>query len=226
MIEKKKMKPGPAVKGTQPKPARKKHRLFLWIFLMMFLFSALVGAGFYYRLIPLDQETALKLEPYIVKAEEMVQESSSFLVKMDPYLEKLKVWKNQDEEKVDGKPKTNFPLVELEDNKKTTTPPIASSSVLGAPSVASASPAQPTTSAEKLPSGLKDSADTAKVYGKLSKLYGAMKTEEAVAVFKNLEDEQVVIILSRMEEEAASRVLATMEPKRAARLTQAMIKRK
>ena len=55
---------------------------------------------------------------------------------------------------------------------------------------------------------------------------GAMKPEEAVAVFNNLEDEQVVLILSRMEEEAAAKVLASLEPKRAARLTQAMIKRK
>jgi len=161
---------------------------------VLFLFSGLVGAGFYYRLIPLDPETALKVEPYIVKAEEMAQGSSAFLVKMDPYLEKLKIWKNQDEEKADGEPKTNFPLVELEENKKSITPPIANSSVLGAPSVASASPAQPTGPADKPPSGLKDSADTAKVYGKLSKLYGVMKTEEAVAVFKNLEDEQVVMI--------------------------------
>ena len=73
MMEKKKVKPGPAVKNSQPKPVRKKRRLFLWIFLMLFLFSGLVGAGFYYRLVPLDTETALKIEPYIVKAEEMVQ---------------------------------------------------------------------------------------------------------------------------------------------------------
>ena len=226
MMEKKKVKPGPAVKSSQPKPVRKKRRLFLWIFLMLFLFSGLVGAGFFYRLVPLDTETALKIEPYIVKAEEMVQGSSAFLTKMDPYLEKLKIWKSQDEEKTDGKPKTNFPLVELEDNKKATTSPSAGSSVLGAPSVASASPSQPTGTADKPSSSLKDNSDTAKVYGRLSKLYGAMKPEEAVAVFKNLEDEQVVMILSRMEEESAGKLLATMEPKRAARLTQAMIKRK
>ena len=60
MMEKKKVKPGPAVKSSQPKPVRNKRRLFLWIFLMLFLISGLVGAGFYYRLVPLDTETALK----------------------------------------------------------------------------------------------------------------------------------------------------------------------
>ena len=91
--------------------------------------------------------------------------------------------------------------------------------------IASASPLQPA-GAVKPPTAGKMDPETGKVYSKLSKLYGAMKPEEAVAVFNNLEDEQVVLILSRMEEEAAAKVLASLEPKRAARLTQAMIKRK
>ena len=214
------MKPGSAFKNTKPKPVRKKRRIFLWFFLMLVFLGGLVGAGFFYRLVPLDTDTALKVEPYILKAEGMAQGTGD-------YLAKLKVWENKDEKIVAGKPKTNFPLVELEDNKTVATLPTVSSSVLRSPSVASASPAQSSAGAAAKPSTtVKESAETSKIYGKLSKLYGSMKPEEAAAVFNNLEDEQVVMILARMDEESAGRVLASFEPRRAARLTQAMIKRK
>lgn len=214
------MKPGSAVKNTKLKPVRKKRRIFLWFFLTLVFLGGLVGAGFYYRLVPLDPDTALKVEPYILKAEEMAQGTGD-------YLAKLKVWEKKDEMIVAGKPKTNFPLVELEDNKTVATLPTVSSSVLRSPSVASASPAQPSAGAAAKPlTTVKESTETSKIYGKLSKLYGSMKPEEAAAVLNNLEDEQVVMILARMDEESAGRVLASLEPRRAARLTQAMIKRK
>ena len=150
---------------------------------------------------------------------------------MDTYLAMLNIGKKPDEDTVAGKPKTNFSLVDLDENKKAASSPAAASTagLLGFQSVASAAPvklAAGVPGTAKTPVAAKESVDTAKVYGKLAKLYGAMKPEEAVAVFNNLEDEQVVMILYRMDDETAAKVLAVMEPKRAARLTQAMIKRK
>ena len=222
-MDKKTIKPAKvAEKSSAPqKPARKKRRIILWLFLFLFLLGGIVGAGFYYRLIPLDEETAAKVEPYIVKAEEIARSTDEYIAAVD--WEKLKVWKSSEEEVANGKPKTNFPLVDLNESPKPAAP---SPTPLGSTAVASAAPAQPATSGGKPATASATGTDTAKVYSKLSKLYGSMKPEEAVAVFNNLEDEQVIMILARMEEEAAGKVLATIEPKRAARLTQAMIKRK
>ena len=227
-MDKKTTRPAKTVEKSAPqKPARKKRRIFLWLFLFLFLLGGMVGAGFYYRLIPLDEETAAKVEPYIVKAEEFARSTGDYIASVD--WEKLKVWKSSEEEVANGKPKTNFPLVELNDTPKPTVPTgstTTASSVLGSPAVASAAPVQPAAGGGKPSATSAIGADTAKIYSKLSKLYGSMKPEEAVAVFNNMEDEQVIMILARMEEEAAGKVLATIEPKRAARLTQAMIKRK
>ena len=222
-MDKKTIKPAKAAeKSSAPqKPARKKRRIVLWLFLFLFLLGGIVGAGFYYRLIPLDDETAAKVEPYIVKAEEIARSTDEYIAAVD--WEKLKIWKSSEEEEANGKPKTNFPLVDLNESPKPAAP---SPTPLGSTAVASAAPAQPATSGGKPATASATGTDTAKVYSKLSKLYGSMKPEEAVAVFNNLEDEQVIMILARMEEEAAGKVLATIEPKRAARLTQAMIKRK
>ena len=222
-MDKKTIKPAKAAeKSSAPqKPARKKRRIVLWLFLFLFLLGGIVGAGFYYRLIPLDDETAAKVEPYIVKAEEFARSTDEYIASVD--WEKLKVWKSSEEEVANGKPKTNFPLVDLNESPKPAAP---SPTPLGSTAVASAAPAQPATGGGKPAAAPATGTDTAKVYSKLSKLYGSMKPEEAVAVFNNLEDEQVIMILARMEEEAAGKVLATIEPKRAARLTQAMIKRK
>ena len=222
-MDKKTIKPAKvAEKSSAPqKPARKKRRIILWLFLFLFLLGGIVGAGFYYRLIPLDDETAAKVEPYIVKAEEFARSTDEYIASVD--WEKLKVWKSSEEEVANGKPKTNFPLVDLNESPKPAAP---SPTPLGSTAVASAAPAQPATGGGKPAAAPATGTDTAKVYSKLSKLYGSMKPEEAVAVFNNLEDEQVIMILARMEEEAAGKVLATIEPKRAARLTQAMIKRK
>ena len=222
-MDKKTIKPAKAAeKSSVPqKPARKKRRIVLWLFLFLFLLGGIVGAGFYYRLIPLDDETAAKVEPYIVKAEEIARSTDEYIAAVD--WEKLKIWKSSEEEVANGKPKTNFPLVDLNESPKPAAP---SPTPLGSTAVASAAPAQPATGGGKTATAPATGTDTAKVYSKLSKLYGSMKPEEAVAVFNNLEDEQVIMILARMEEEAAGKVLATIEPKRAARLTQAMIKRK
>ncbi len=209
MMVKKKVAPGAAAgKNAPPKKKRRLRRFFLWLFLLMIVAGGIAAAGVYFNLIPVDPE---------------------LLAKAQPYLAKVGIHLKPAEEAVAGEtPQTNFPLVDLEQAKKDAaaakTAPAAD--ILGKPSVAAASPTQGLPVDGKPPAPVKESADMAKVYNKLSKLYGAMKPEEAVAVFNNLEDEQVILILARMEEEAAAKVLSALEPKRAARLTQAMIKRK
>ena len=218
------MKTAPAAdkKGKQKPPAppvksfrKKVGRLLRWFLVLGILGGLAAMIGAYYRWIPISPEWTAKLDPYMEQA--------------DPYLAKVNLQRKPAEEAAPGeKPATNFPLVDLDgEKKKTDIQPSASaapSAATGQPSVASASPAQPLSGPAKPP--LKDTTETAKTYGKLAKLYGAMKAEEAAAVFHNLEDEQVVMILSRMDDESAAKVLSSMEPKRAARLTQAMIKRK
>ena len=214
-MEKKNPKTGQAaVQGRPSKPAKKKRRILLWLFLTVFLVGAATLASFYFRLIPLEPEMAEKIEPYIVK--------------MESYIDKIHGDSKVAEDVAGKNPQTNFPLVELEENKKAAAPQAAAApaGLLGAPAIASASPAQPAVGAIKPAGAIKESADTLKAYGKLAKLYSAMKPEEAVAVFNNLEDEQIISILARMDDEAAGKILAAIEARKAARLTQAMIKRK
>lgn len=226
MIEKKKTKPGPAtVKGTPPKPVRKKRRILLWFFLIMFVISGFGIASIYQRWIPLDPEMDAKIDPYRDRITSAMTIASDLLKKTEPWLEKIGIGTKEAEKSAIIKPQTNFPLVDLEKEEKKPDVPPAASTLPGAPAIASAAPGQPP-GAVKSGSTVKENSETVKIFGKLSKLYGAMKPEEAVAVFNNLEDDQVVMILSRMEEEAAAKILATIEPKRAARLTQTMIKRK
>ena len=230
MMEQKKTKPGPAaVKGTPQKPAPKKRRLLLKFSLVFFLILGVALAGIYQRWFPLDPEMDAKIDPYREQLATAIGGAEELMKKAEPLLEKIGIGSKPAEQTPAVNPQTNFPLVELDkDEKKPVAGAVATtpgSPTPGAPAVASASPLQPA-GAAKPPTAGKLDPETSKVYGKLSKLYGAMKPEEAVAVFNNLEDEQVVLILSRMEEEAAAKVLGTLEPKRAARLTQAMIKRK
>ena len=225
-MEKKKAKPAPAaVKGTPQKPAPKKRRLLLKFLIVFFLISGLAVAGLYQRWFPLDPEMDAKIDPYRTHLASAIDSVESLLKKAEPLLEKVGIGSKPNEQATT--PQTNFPLVELdkEEKKPAAASPGTAPSTPGAPAIASASPLQPASSAKPQAAGKMD-PETGKVYSKLSKLYNAMKPEDAVAVFNNLEDEQVVLILLRMEEEAAAKVLASLEPKRAARLTQAMIKRK
>lgn len=68
--------------------------------------------------------------------------------------------------------------------------------------------------------------EEAKRIGKLSRLYGAMKPEEAVPILNQLADQEILAIFSKMEEEQVAKLLASMDSNRAARLTQAMLKNK
>jgi len=68
--------------------------------------------------------------------------------------------------------------------------------------------------------------EEAKRIGKLSRLYGAMKPEEAVPILNQLADQEILAIFSKMEEEQVAKLLANLDSNRAARLTQAMLKSK
>lgn len=61
--------------------------------------------------------------------------------------------------------------------------------------------------------------EEAKRIGKLARLYGGMKPEEAVAIMSQLDDDTVIAIFAKMDEEQVSRILALFEARRAARLT-------
>lgn len=66
--------------------------------------------------------------------------------------------------------------------------------------------------------------EEAKRIGKLARLYGAMKPEEAVPILNQLADQEIIAIFSKMEEEQVAKLLANLDSNRAARLTQAMLK--
>lgn len=66
--------------------------------------------------------------------------------------------------------------------------------------------------------------EEAKRIGKLARLYGEMKAEEAVLILNQLDDATVLAIFSKMEEPQVAKLLTTLDPKRAASLSQTMMK--
>ena len=66
--------------------------------------------------------------------------------------------------------------------------------------------------------------EEAKRISKLSRLYGAMKPDEAVAVLNQMDDETVLVILSKMEDEQVAKIMALFDARRAAVLSQSMLR--
>ena len=66
--------------------------------------------------------------------------------------------------------------------------------------------------------------EEAKRISKLSRLYGAMKPAEAVAVLSQMDDDTVLLILSKMEDEQVAKILALFDARRAAILSQSMLR--
>lgn len=60
---------------------------------------------------------------------------------------------------------------------------------------------------------------------KLSRIYAAMKPEEAAGIITQLDDDTVVAVLSKMEEEQAAKILALTDSATAARISQRMLKK-
>lgn len=119
-------------------------------------------------------------------------------------------------------PKTNFEPVPLDQQSPEVTP---SSST--APSV------QPDT---KMPEKTKvddtelqkqakmKQQEEAKRISKMSRLYGSMKPDEAVAILNKMDDDTVLLILSKMEDEQVAKILALFDARRAALLSQSMLR--
>lgn len=198
------MEKRPATKSQKPeppkpkKPVRKSRHVFLWLFLLLFLGLGGAAGAIYMGWIPIDPALVAKYNIPLLNPPE-------------PAI-------------VDGAPpQTNFPLVDLDTDKKKDQAPTAPNTAAstGITSVANASPALGVKPPEK-----KEDIARAKMLSRLGRLYGGMKPDETVAVFNNLDDEQVLAIFTKMEEEQVGKVLAAMEPRRAARLTQLMLKKK
>ncbi len=68
--------------------------------------------------------------------------------------------------------------------------------------------------------------EEAKRISKLSRLYGAMKADEAVAILSQMDDETILVILSKMEDEQVAKIMALFDAKRAAILSQNMLRGK
>lgn len=65
--------------------------------------------------------------------------------------------------------------------------------------------------------------EEAKRISKLSRLYSAMKPDEATAILNQMDDETVLLILNKMEDEQAAKIMALFDARRAAMLSQSML---
>jgi len=66
--------------------------------------------------------------------------------------------------------------------------------------------------------------EEAKRISKVSRLYGAMKPDEAVAILDKMDDETVLLILNKMEDEQVAKIMALFDARRAAFLSQSMLR--
>lgn len=58
---------------------------------------------------------------------------------------------------------------------------------------------------------------------KLSKIFGAMQTQDAAAVLQEMEDEEIEMILKHMSDRLAGQILGVFEPARAAALSRVVL---
>lgn len=66
--------------------------------------------------------------------------------------------------------------------------------------------------------------EEAKRISKVSRLYGSMKPDEAVAILEKMDDETVLLILNKMEDEPVAKIMALFDARRAAILSQSMLR--
>jgi len=59
---------------------------------------------------------------------------------------------------------------------------------------------------------------------KVSRLYGTMKPDEAVAILNKMDDDTVLLILNKMEDEQVAKIMALFDTRRAAILSQSMLR--
>ncbi|WP_312560179.1 magnesium transporter MgtE N-terminal domain-containing protein [Anaerospora sp.] len=125
-------------------------------------------------------------------------------------------------------PQTNFETVELTDSatEQTVEPAQPTQSVPVTKPDMAVPQETPLTSEEMQKLEKAKQQEEAKRIGKMARLYGAMKPEEAVPILNQLADQEIITIFSKMEEEQVAKLLANLDSNRAARLTQAMLKSK
>ena len=120
-------------------------------------------------------------------------------------------------------PATNFEPVELPESA--TAPALP---VVQPPADPALVPPQPKTvpltEAEKEKMLKKQQQEENKRIGRLARLYGGMKPDEAVGILNRLDDAEVLAIMGKMEEDQVSKILPLFDSSRAARLTQSMMR--
>ncbi|WP_051296578.1 MotE family protein [Anaeroarcus burkinensis] len=120
-------------------------------------------------------------------------------------------------------PATNFEPVELPES--VTAPALPVVQPPADPALAPPQPKTvPLTEAEKEKMLKKQQQEENKRIGRLARLYGGMKPDEAVGILNRLDDTEVLAIMGKMEEEQVSKILPLFDSSRAARLTQSMMR--
>lgn len=185
-----------------PKPKKKRFKLFFKIIAILLLILLLGGLGFaagvFFKIIDTNNISAqLKLSEYPVIGKYFT-------------------------------PKTNFDKIdeEMQDQspEKAAVPQQPQNPQLPAADTAGQvlDPTKVMDAAELQKQIQLKQKEDAKRIGKLARLYGGMKPEEAVPILDQLDDATVIAILGKMEEEQVSKIMAQMDTQRAARLTKTM----
>ena len=122
-------------------------------------------------------------------------------------------------------PATNFEPVELPESATAPALPVVQPPADPAPAAVAPPPKTvPLTEAEKEKMLKKQQQEENKRIGRLARLYGSMKPDEAVGILNRLDDAEVLAIMGKMEEEQVSKILPLFDSSRAARLTQSMMR--
>ena len=122
-------------------------------------------------------------------------------------------------------PATNFEPVELPESATAPALPVVQPPADPAPAAVAPPPKTvPLTEAEKEKMLKKQQQEENERIGRLARLYGGMKPDEAVGILNRLDDAEVLAIMGKMEEEQVSKILPLFDSSRAARLTQSMMR--
>lgn len=185
---------------VEPKKTRKKMLVFAAILGLLMLAGVGFGLGIYLRLVDVQGlADRLKLSDYPVIGRYFTKQQTNF--------EPVETDNSGNATKQASEIPAQVPGVNPQSTQ-----------------VASSTPANPIDAAENAKRIKAQQQEEAKRIGKLARLYGGMKPDEAVAVLNELDDDTVIAILGKMEEEQVSKIIPLFDTKRAARLTDTMFK--
>ncbi|MCE5284786.1 MAG: magnesium transporter MgtE [Pelosinus sp.] len=208
-----KVPPKETVSEAPPKPKKKRFKLFFKITAILLLVLILGGVGFaagvFFKIIDTENLGAqLKLSEYPVIGKYFTPKTN---------FDKI------DEEMQNQTPQTEpvLPVAQTPNGQQ-----MPGMGPNGQPLVSAngqvTDPAKVMDAAELQKQILLKQKEDAKRIGKLGRLYGGMKPEEAVPILNQLDDATVIAIFGKMEEDQVSKILAQMDAQRAARLTNTM----